>query len=559
LFETEEMKEDFVDGERDLDDATLEEKQERTSLRASNAAEHVELDDEERSGPDSEIVSLVRATSGGGGDYDDTTQVPCEEYGNSSHSLLQRANGYRDHGIDWRATGLAFVFPATGGLLFGWDIGATSGALASIMDPATSGTDWYALTPFQQGLVVSISLAGALVASAVAAIKLGATLGGKWELQLAACFYALGALCMGAAPTLIFLLLGRFTYGLGIGFAMHAAPMYIAETSPPSVRGLLISLKECFIVSGILLGYLGSYVINGDEGGWRTLLYSSLVFSAILAAGMLTLPNSPRWLLQRGRPTTEARTALIRLRGQKVALEVIEAELTTMIIASEKAGVGGVGELLRRENLRPLYIGISLVLFQQITGQPSVLYYTQQVFTAAGYNSTYSAGISAILGGFKLVMTGFAVKYVDTVGRRPLLLGGLFVMVVSTIALGTCSGTLSGGNTEKVSLSARVSVAAIFTYVGAYQVSFGPIAWLLVGEIFPQRVRSAAIGTATLTNFLSNFLVSLSLPMLLDNLGAAGTYYLFSTLGVVAAASIYLTVVETKGRSLEEIEDIMTR
>jgi len=502
--------------------------------------------------------SPIRATSGGGGDHDDTTELPSEGDKKSSAALLQGAKSNRDD-IDWRATGLAFVFPATGGLLFGWDIGVTSGALTSIMDPITSGTDWYALAPFQQGLVVSTSLAGALVASAAAALKLGATLGSKRELQLAACFYALGAVCMGSAPTLPFLVLGRFTYGLGIGFAMHAAPMYIAETSPPSVRGLLISLKECLIVGGILLGYLGSYIINGEEGGWRTLLSSSLAFSAILAVGMSTLPDSPRWLLQQGRPMAEARDALSRVRGKKVAPEAIEAEVTAMSIASEKSGVGGVGELLRRENLRPLYIGLSIVLFQQITGQPSVLYYAEQVFTAAGYDSSNSAGVSVILGGFKLVMTGFAVKYVDTVGRRPLLLGGVTVMTISTVVLGICSGALASGDGEGVTLPARVSVAAIFTYVGAYQVSFGPIAWLLVGEIFPQRVRSAAIGTATLTNFLSNFLVSLSLPTLLESFGAAGTYYLFSIMGVVALSSIYLTVVETKGRSLEEIEEMMTK
>jgi sugar porter (SP) family MFS transporter len=325
------------------------------------------------------------------------------------------------------------------------------------------------------------------------------------------------------------------------------------------VRGLLISLKECLIVGGILLGYLGSYIINGEEGGWRTLLSSSLAFSAILAVGMSTLPDSPRWLLQQGRPMAEARDALSRVRGKKVAPEAIEAEVTAMSIASEKSGVGGVGELLRRENLRPLYIGLSIVLFQQITGQPSVLYYAEQVFTAAGYDSSNSAGVSVILGGFKLVMTGFAVKYVDTVGRRPLLLGGVTVMTISTVVLGICSGALASGDGEGVTLPARVSVAAIFTYVGAYQVSFGPIAWLLVGEIFPQRVRSAAIGTATLTNFLSNFLVSLSLPTLLESFGAAGTYYLFSIMGVVALSSIYLTVVETKGRSLEEIEEMMTK
>lgn len=501
-------------------------------------------------------ISPTRATSGRDGDFDDDAEGAG---GEDTHRLLQHAKIQTKDDIDWRATGMTFLFPAIAGLLFGWDIGSTSGALTSMMDPVKSGTEWYALDAFQQGLVVSTSLAGALTASAAAALKLGDKLGSRRELQLAALFYALGALCQGAAPTLPALVIGRFTYGLGIGFAMHAAPMYIAETSPSSVRGLLISLKEGFIVGGILLGYFGSYCINGEDSGWRTLLSSSIVFSSLLMIGMARLPDSPRWLLQQGRPFAEARDALSKLRGRKVSADAIEAEAMRMSASSDKSGVGGVTELFRRENLRPLYIGVSVIIFQQITGQPSVLYYAEQIFEAAGYDSSSSAGVSVILGGFKLLMTGFAVKYVDSVGRRPLLLGGVAVMTLSTVVLGICSDALSSGDIEGTSMTARASVGAIFMYVGAYQVSFGPIAWLLVGEIFPQRVRSAAVGTATLTNFLTNFLVSLCLPSLIETLGAGGTYYFFSVMGLVALSSIYLTVIETKGRTLEEIEEVMTK
>ena len=231
------------------------------------------------------------------------------------------------------------------------------------------------------------------------------------------------------------------------------------------------------------------------------------------------------------------------------------------MVASAGAGTpsGGIAELFQKRNLKPLYVGLSVVLFQQITGQPSVLYYAEQVFEAAGYDSDQGAGVSVILGLFKLIMTGFAVKYVDTLGRRPLLLGGVSVMTLATAVLGACSATLAAGDAANAPLTANASVVAVFMYVGAYQVSFGPIAWLLVGEIFPQRVRSAAVGAATLTNFGSNFVVSLYLPTIIDTFGQAGTYYLFSSTGVVALLSIYLTVVETKGKTLEEIEVQMTR
>ena len=461
--------------------------------------------------------------------------------------------------VDVRATALLFIFPAIAGLLFGWDIGSTSGALQSLTDPNTAGMDWYALDPFQRGLVVSTSLAGALVASATAALKLGDKLGSRKELQLAALLYAGGALVQGGAISLETLVLGRFTYGLGIGFAMHGAPLYIAETAPTKVRGLLISLKECFIVGGILLGYAGGYLIEGEEGGWRVLLSSSVALSGVLSLGLLKLPDSPRWSLQRGGDANDARAALKILRGDKATPGTIDAEMRAMTAASEKSGVGGVGELLRKKNVRPLFVGLSVVLFQQITGQPSVLYYAEQVFIAAGFDASEGAGVSVILGVFKLVMTGFAVKYVDSVGRRPLLLGGVAAMTLATVALGACSDALATGDPADSLNTARLSVLAIFAYVGAYQVSFGPIAWLLVGEIFPQRVRSAAVGTATLTNFASNYLVALYLPTMIASYGQAGTYYVFSVMGVIALASIYLTVPETKGKSLEEIEAEMTR
>ena len=521
-------------------------------------------------GTHSPRISMSATVGGGGGGADDEAGASTtpQQMDVEDRRPLLRGGGGGGGGeaaapfVDWTATGFAFLFPAIGGLLFGWDIGVTSGALTNLMDPATSGTDWYALDAFQQGLVVSTSLAGALVASASAALSLGDQLGSKRELQLAAGFYFLGAIVQGAAPSLEALVAGRFVYGLGIGFAMHAAPMYIAETAPSSVRGLLISLKECFIVGGILVGYLGSFVINGEEGGWRSLLSSSVVLSAALFAGMSKLPDSPRWLAQRGGlgSAEAAREALARVRGKRAASGEAFAQEAAAMCAPQKSGEsGGFRELFRRQNLKPMYIGLSVVLFQQITGQPSVLYYAEQVFEAAGYDSSQGAGVSVILGGFKLLMTGFAVTYVDSLGRRPLLLGGVAVMTLSTLALGICSETLATGDSLAAPMTARASVVAIFMYVGAYQVSFGPIAWLLVGEIFPQKVRSAAVGTATLTNFASNFLVSLYLPTLIEEFGTAGTYYLFSVCAVVALSSIYLTVVETKGKTLEEIEEQMTR
>jgi Na+/melibiose symporter-like transporter len=211
-----------------------------------------------------------------------------------------------------------------------------------------------------------------------------------------------------------------------------------------------------------------------------------------------------------------------------------------------------VGALLEPRNRRALYVGVSLMLFQQITGQPSVLYYAVDTFRAAGFASSEAATqVSVLLGGFKLAMTLIAVATVDKLGRRPLLLGGVSALTASLVALAflaSDSSPLSG------TASAYASLALLLCFVGAYQVSFGPISWLLVGEVFPSSVRSAAVGCATVVNFGSNAVVSAVLPSIQASAGQAGTYTVFAALGGLSLLSIYLTVPETRGKSLEQIE-----
>jgi len=461
-----------------------------------------------------------------------------------------------DAPLDLRAVAFAFAVPALGGGLFGYDIGVTSGALVSLKDAATSGTEWGPLlTPLQSGELVSTSLAAAVAASA-AALTFGDRTGRRAELLAASALYATGAALMACAPDFGVLLAGRACYGAGIGFAMHAAPIYIAETAASRVRGTLISAKEAFIVGGILMGYVAGATFIGAEGGWRSMLGVSALPALMMAAGALGLPESPRWLLAAGRGEQAAEGALLQLRGASVSRATVDAELARIAAAasaSASAGqAGGLGVLFAPRNVRALYVGVSLMLFQQITGQPSVLYYAVDIFRAAGFQSAQAATqVSVLLGSFKLLMTGVAVLTVDRVGRRPLLLGGVSALTAALLALAALSGD---GALAQSDSAATASLACLLLYVGAYQVSFGPIAWLMVGEVFPAEVRSAAVGVATITNFAANTGVSLALPLLQAQLGQAGTYELFAALGGLAVLSIAITVPETKGKTLEQIE-----
>ena len=450
--------------------------------------------------------------------------------------------------IDWKVSVPPFLFPALGGLLFGYDIGATSGAAIGLENAG--------LAPGGVGPVASLSLVGALAGSVVAAIW-GDAIGRRKELMAASLLYAAGAVTVALASNVIEVDAGRVLTGLGIGLAMHAAPAYIAETAPSSVRGFLISLKEGFIVIGILLGYVacysqGSDLLQGSGDGFRVVYGAALPVALVLGAGMWSLPASPRWLALSGGKDIEVENALRRLRPPDVSPAKLEKELEgiTELVNTEREGEGEslkILELVTSPRLRkPFLIGTSLVVFQQITGQPSVLYYATKIFNDAGFPLESASAVSILLGVFKLLTTGISVGVVESAGRRPLLLWGVSGMVVSLITLSFCT---SAGTSAAIG-----SVISLLLYVGCYQFSFGPITWAINGEIYPASVRTQALAIASMLNFGSNAVVGYLLPSLQNSFGMANIYLLFAGIGLLSLLSIYLTVPETKGKTLEEIE-----
>ena len=495
-------------------------------------------------------------------DNDENTMMMSRS--STSQVLLENnTNTNTNKTVDYKRVAINFMFPALAGLLFGLDIGISSGALESVKE---SASDFFSLTAIESGKVVSASLFGALTASAIAAFGVGEKVGSRKEIAFAGFLYLVGGLMESKADTVNFLIAAKAVYGLGIGFAMHGAPVYIAETAPSSLRGTLISLKEAAIVGGILLGYLVASANVGEDGGWRTMFSTSipLAMLTVIGAGFI-LPDSPRWLASKN---LESFQALKKLRGPNVSENELMEELDEINLFNDirRKDEGGKKKssffaIFDKKYSKAMYVGLSVVLFQQLTGQPSVLYYATQTFEAAGWDAEGASKIAVVVGVFKLIMTGIAVWKVDSLGRRPLLLGGVSVITLSLIVLALASPDFAGIGLEASGLSemqARISVAAIFFYVGAYQVSFGPIVWLLVGEVFPSKVRSQAVGIATLLNFGSNFVVSLNLPNAIDQVGIKSTYLGFASIGLLSLLSIYFSVVETKGKTLEEIEEAYT-
>nr|KJB20004.1 hypothetical protein B456_003G129000 [Gossypium raimondii] len=457
--------------------------------------------------------------------------------GEEAESLLPDS-AYQEP-FSWSSVILPFLFPALGGLLFGYDIGATSGATISLQ--------------------VSGSLYGALLGSLLV-YPVADSLGRRRELLIAALLYVLGGVLTAFAPGLSVLLVGRLLYGLGIGLAMHGAPLYIAETCPSQIRGTLISLKELFIVLGILLGYfVGSFQINA-VGGWRYMYGCSAPVALLMGLGMWSLPPSPRWLILRavqGKGSLQelkekAILALSKLRGRAPGDEASEKQIEDTLISvksayMEQESEGNILEVFQGPSLKAFIIGGGLVLFQQITGQPSVLYYAGPILQSAGFSAAADATrLSVVVGLFKLLMTWIAVAKVDDLGRRPLLIGGVGGIALSLFLL--CAYYKFLGEFP------YVAVAALLLYVGCYQISFGPISWLMVSEIFPLRTRGKGISLAVLTNFGSNAIVTFAFSPLKELLGAENLFLLFGVIALISLLFVALYVPETKGLSLEEIE-----
>jgi sugar porter (SP) family MFS transporter len=427
---------------------------------------------------------------------------------------------------------------ALGGLLFGYDTGVISGALLFIR------TD-FDLSPTMQGVVAGIALVGAAGGAAFAG-SLSDRFGRRMVLLATGLVFVVGAVIAALAPGISVLLAGRVTVGIGIGFASMLTPLYLAEMAPAESRGALVSLNQLAITCGILVSYIVGFLF-AQEGQWRWMLALGALPGAILSAGMLVLPETPRWLAGHGH-VGEAEAVLRRLRG---AMSNIEGELADLRTDLRRQGrLAGWGELLNPLVRTPLVIGVGLAIFQQITGINTVIYFAPVIFQAAGISSASSAILAtAGVGVVNVAMTVVAIRLIDKVGRRALLLCGLLGMTVCLLLLGL--GFAIGGSSAALGWVTAFSLAA---YVGFFAIGLGPVFWLLIAEIFPLYIRGRGMGIATIANWTSNLLVTVTFLELIVVLGRPGTFFFYAALTAVAYGFTWFQVTETKGLSLEAIE-----
>lgn len=424
---------------------------------------------------------------------------------------------------------------ALGGLLYGFALAVIAGAEPFITRRFRLGSE-------EIGLIVSNldlgAAAGALLAGALAD-----KLGRRKVLAATALFFLLSAVSTACARSVAGLLAGRLVAGLAVG-ASVIVPLYIAEISPARNRGFLVSLVQMAIVSGILLAYItGWLLVDAGASSWRWMFAAGILPSAVFFAGAFFLPESPRWLVGRGR--REAALAVLSRLGGAPGAEAALAEIGEAL-AAEK---GDWREMLRPGLRRALAIGVSVAIFSVSVGINAVIFYGPRILREGGEDSVSEALLgSVILGAVNFAFSIAALFLVDRLGRKPLLLWGLGGMCAAMVAIGI-SFNPDGG---------KGVLLSILAFVAFYAVSLGPVTWVIVSEIFPTRARGAAAAACMVVMYLADFAVTLAFPSVMERLGK-GAFYLFAAICAGAAIFILALVPETKGKSLEEIESMWAR
>ncbi|MBN1997936.1 sugar porter family MFS transporter [candidate division KSB1 bacterium] len=423
-------------------------------------------------------------------------------------------------------------FVATiGGLLFGFDTAIIAGGLVYLKD-------FFTLNAVQEGWAVGSALVGCIAGAAIAGVVSDA-IGRKKLLVVSAVLFIVSAVGSALPETLFQFIIFRFIGGIGVGAASMLSPLYIAEISPPRIRGSLVSLNQLAIVSGMLAAYFVDWICAGlGPSNWRWMFGSETLPAALFLLLLIFVPESPRWLIKKERDG-EALAVLTKVNTKEIAQKEVRDIRETIKLES-----GSMLELVKPGFRIALIIGMALAVFQQITGINTVLYYAPRIFENAGFERV-SALLQAVLVGLvNLVFTLVAIFTIDRVGRKPLLLVASVGMGVSFLLVG---------------LFFRLDnvfwiLVFIFTYVAFFALAMGSVVWVVLSEIFPTRIRGRAMSIATVLLWASCLAVSVTFPVMADRLSEATTFRIYAVMCFLCFVFVWWILPETKGKSLEEIE-----
>jgi len=442
---------------------------------------------------------------------------------------------------------------ALGGLLFGYDTGVINGAQFYL-------SKYFELDAAMKGWVVGSALLGCFV-GAIAAGPISIKIGRKWSLILSAVLFSISAWGSGLpsmfTESVDLLVMFRIIGGLGIGIASMNAPMYIAEIAPPKRRGNLVSYYQLAIVVGFFVVFLATYFIGSNlteeqnlAFGWRRMFWSELIPAGLFLVLLFFVPKSPRWLAMKGRKEESLRILTKILGPEEAQRESLEIEKS---LQNQNTGIKV--NYLSKGILTIIVIGTILSVLQQFTGINAVLYYGADIFEQAlGFGKEDVLKQQILLAFVNLVFTFIAMATVDKFGRKPLIYIGAIGMLVGFLILGITIQQQSLG---------ILSLIGVLLFVASFAMSMGPVVWVLLSEMFPNKIRSVAMSVAVAAQWAANFVVSQSFPMVTESevnnnafWNGSLPYFIFIGFIIFIMLFTYKFIPETKGRSLEELEDI---
>ncbi len=439
-----------------------------------------------------------------------------------------------------------------GGLLFGYDTAVISGAVDSLkmffhLDEATYGS----AATFYHGATVSSALIGCIIGGILSGI-LATKLGRKKSLLVAAVLFIIASLGAAYPESLFFTnsssvtILFVFNFyriigGIGVGLASAICPMYIAEIAPANIRGKLVSWNQFAIIFGMLVVYFVNYFIAKgqsqewiDSTGWRYMFLSNAYPAIVFCILLFFVPETPRYLVLTGNEE-KSLSVLSKINGKEVALAILKEIKETIHEKAEKVSAFG---------WKVIVIGILLSVFQQVVGINVVLYYAPTIFKGLGFGNDAAMYQTVIMGFVNIVFTLVAIFTVDKFGRKPLLIIGSFGMAIGMFAIGVLA---------YFKLIGVSTLVFIIIYSASFMMSWGPICWVLISEIFPNAIRGKAVAIAVAAQWIANFIVSATFPSL-EAFSLPFTYCLYGVMSVISAWFVWKMVPETKGKTLEQIE-----
>ena len=443
-----------------------------------------------------------------------------------------------------------------GGLLFGFDTAVISGTFSFI-------EQYFSLNEIEIGWFTSSALIGAIIGALVSG-SLSDRFGRKPILIIAAFLFFISALGCTIPNSFIFLIVARIIGGIGVGMASVLAPLYISEFSPPKIRGKLIALYQLSIVIGILLAYLSNWLLLkfSQESTslfnetyklykifvsevWRGMFGLEMIPSGLFILLLFLIPESPRWLIKNNNPE-KGFNILTKISGKKIAeKEFIE------IKNSINKFKGRIADLLRPGLRLALLVGIGLSVFGQFTGVNIIIYYGPTILENAGFKIDGALQFQVAIGLINLIFTILALWKIDRWGRRPLLVYGMFSVFISLIII---AFQFTFDSSQGILI-----VVMLCIYMASLALSINAVIWVLIGEIFPNRIRGSAMSIVTFTNWGANFLTAFTFPWYIDKIGMGGGFFTFAGMCLLATIFFNKYVPETKGKTLEEIENFWTK